>query len=547
MNKTYFLTIVLSLLVSVSLIGQNLVVNGDFESWDNTTTPASWDLFDNVSQESSIIHGGTYSAAQMSADASQKLRQDVFSVIGGQEYVISYYYLDNTADARTRIWSYWMEDGTYLDDHADVLRPSEYSVENAEWQLFTLTLTAPLNANEFRFDVRTYKQDGAFGGYIYYDDFSISGDVVVYPEPSNYPTAFAAEATGLSINLSWDESGGAQLPTGYLILGEKTGKGAFEVPVDGIPVSNDLDWSDNKVSVNVGYGSASYLFAGLATNGSYSFTIYPFTNTGNNIDYKTDGTAPLADATTANVSVINNETFDSDLGNWTEYSVVGEQVWEWADYGNPPGCAKGNGYSGVAVENEDWLISPELDMEGYTNITFGFEHARNYGSNEGLLVMISNDYDGSSDPNTATWIDLSSSFTYPDPGSWDFMDAGTANISAYASDANYVAFVYNSTSSDASTWEIDNINILGVVGTGINNDKVKSLSLYPNPATDKVNIESTNTGVVKIVSLTGKLLIEQPIASGNNTISISDLPVGLFIVEITDIHGDRSIGKLTVK
>jgi type IX secretion system substrate protein len=546
MKKTY-LILLMTLVASVSLVSQNLMNNGTLESWDNATTPTSWDIFDNIAQESATVYQGTYSAAQTSDDASQKFRQDVFNVIGGQEYVISYYYLDNSTSARTRIWSYWMENGTYLDDNEDELRPSTYSEENSEWQHFSVTLTAPLNANEFRFDVRTYKQDGTFGGTVYFDDFSVSGDVVVYPEPSNYPTMFSATAAGLSINIDWTESIGDQLPTGYLLLGEKTGKMLFDVPVDGNPVDTDLDWSDNKVSVNVGYGSGEYIFDGLATNGTYSFTIYPFTNSGSNIDYKTDGSSPEANATTANVSVINSESFDSDLGNWTQYNVTGDQIWEWASFGDPPGCAKGNGYMVVALENEDWLISPELDLEGYTNIAFGFDHARNYGSNEGLFVMISNDYDGSSDPNTATWDDLTASFTFPDQGSWSFEDAGSMDITGFSSDATYIAFIYNSTTSEASTWEIDNIEILGVIGTGISSNIKNNLKVYPNPASGFINIELDKTSMVRVLSITGKLVIETNFNSGKNSIGVQDLTSGIYLIETIDVDGKISTGKFSVK
>ena len=547
MKKTYLLTIALAIITSFSLMGQNLVVNGDLESWDNATTPTGWSVMDNITQESTIVHGGAFAAAQLSEDGSQKFRQDLSGIVGGQEYVISYYYLDNSTAARTRIWAYWMQDGTYLDDNEEELRPTTYSEESPEWVEYTVTLTAPINANEFRFDVRTYKQDGTFGEYIYFDDFSFDGEIIIKPEPSNYPTMFAATAVGLSVELGWDESIGDQLPTGYLVLGEKTGKTSFDVPVDGTPVSDDLDWSDNKVSVNVGYGTGSYNFEGLATNGAYTFTVYPYTNSGNNIDFKTDGTPPVTSATTANISIISKETFDTSLGEWTAYNVFGEQVWEWADYGNPPGCAKGNGYSGAAMENEDWLISPKMNLTNYTNLTFGFDHARNYASNEGLYVMISSDYDGTSDPNNAIWDDITGSFAFPDPGSWDFNPAGTADISAYNIDGIYIAFIYNSTDTDASTWEIDNAEVLGVMGTGIVNNSIKNVVVYPNPASSMINVNSTTEGSIRVISLTGKVVIESEVISGKNSISISNLVSGLYFVEITGVDGQRSIGKFTVK
>jgi len=550
MKKNYLFSLALSLLVSMSLIGENLVVNGNFESWDNATTPTSWSVYDNISQESAIVYEGTYSAAQLSDASSQKLRQDVVNIVGGQQYTISYYYLDNTDAARTRIWSYWMQDGTYLDDNEEELRPSTYSEDNSEWQLYTVTITAPLTANEFRFDVRTYKQDDLTGGTIYFDDFTISGEIVVYPEPSNYPTEFAATAAGLGVNVTWIESVGDQLPTGYLVLGEKIITKAFDVPVDGIPVENDLDWSDNKVAVNVGAGTGAYLFDGLETNSSYMFTIYPYTNLGTDINYKTDGAAPEATATTANLTSINIEGFDADLAtwSWTPYNVLGDQVWEWADqYGNPPGCAKMTGYDGGAFDNEDWLISPVLDLNAYLSVTFGFEQARNYATNDGLFVLISTDYDGTSDPSTTgTWADISDLYTWHE-GGWDFIDAGAADISAYSSATTYIAFVFTSTTDGSATWELDNLKVLGVLNTGIANNSITKLNVYPNPATSSINIVSDNEGDVKIMSTTGQLIIDSKIVAGSNIINIQSLVTGLYIVETVDNNGQKSVAKLMVK
>ena len=368
------------------------------------------------------------------------------------------------------------------------------------------------------------------------------------PEPSNYPTDFLAEASSLTINVSWTESVGTQLPVGYLVLGERLVTKSFDIPVDGVPVENDLDWLDGKVSVNVSYGVGGYMFEGLDPATTYTFTIYPYTNAGTNIDYKTDGSSPDATASTLNITVINEEGFNSGLGDWTPYSVIGEQVWNWSDaFGNPPGCAIMNGYSGAPVPNEDWLISPALDLNGYYDITFGFDHARNYGSNEGLLIMVSTDYDGSSDPNTGTWNDITSSYTFPDPGSWTFFNAGIADISAYESGSTYLAFLYNSTSSEACTWEVDNAMVLGVLNTGINTTNITKLNIYPNPASSRINVNSNEPGMLKIMSITGKLLLEKELFVGVNSIDIEMLNEGLYIVETLNNSGIVSIGKLAVK
>ncbi len=157
------------------------------------------------------------------------------------------------------------------------------------------------------------------------------------------------------------------------------------------------------------------------------------------------------------------EPFDDDLDVMQTQNVTGvDQEWVWTNYGNPPGSAKMNGYSGSAQENEDWLITPAIDLDGYSNTTLHFDHARNYGDNTGLFVMVSNDYDGVSDPNASgTWNDITSQFTFPDPGSWSFIDAGTVDISTYIGATTYIAFKYISTTASAATWEVDNITVAG--------------------------------------------------------------------------------------
>ena len=222
MKKNY-ITLFIAMILIVSIgYGQNIMLNGALESWDDSNNPSSWDKAENISQESTETHGGDYAAAHESADGTKDFQQNVEGVIGGQQYTISYYYKDNDAMARARIWSYWLEGESTLADNEAELRPNVYSEDNAEWQHFSITLTAPATADGFRFEVRVYKEDGQVGGYVYYDDFMVEGATTNDPEPTNYPTDFTATASGLSINLEWTDSDGEQLPGAYLIIGKQT-------------------------------------------------------------------------------------------------------------------------------------------------------------------------------------------------------------------------------------------------------------------------------------------------------------------------------------
>lgn len=538
-------TIVAFSLLSFQGIGQNMVTNGDLESWDNATTPTGWTLYDNISQESTEVHGGTYSAAQQSDASSQKFRQDLGGIVGGQTYHIVYYYKDNDPAARTRIWSYWMDqDSTYLSDDADVLRPSTYSSDNADWQVFDETLIAPANAALFRFEVRTYKENNNTGGHVYYDDFSFENDNTVYPEPTNYPTDFTATANGVTINLTWVDATGDQLPSGYLIKGEMAVNRSCEPPVDGTPVADDLDWGDGMVAVNVGYGVQTYTFENLETNQGYHFCIYPYTNGGANIDYKTDGTAPDATATTADITIINSENFDNGLGTWTPYNVSGDQEWEQSSYGDRT-FAKMSGYASGSHQNEDWLISPSMLLSVYQNVTFTFSSATKYAGNP-LQLLYSTDYDGSGDPNNATWTDISDQAQWSD-GNFNFVPSGNVSLTDYIADPFYLAFKYTSTDESSATWELDDLLVYGVLGDGISESQTSKLNFYPNPANNMISVEATGNGVVDIYSLTGQLQKEASVVKGENVLSVQKLAKGLYILQLKENKGMTATAKLLVR
>jgi len=470
---------------------QNLVVNGDLETWSGGT-PDGWVKVENISQETTIIHGGSSSAKHISDEASKDLQQDIMGIQEGEEYTINYWFLDNDSEARTRIWSYWLSAGSTLPDNEEELRPGDYSEDNADWLEYNVTLTAPAGADGFRFEVRVYKQDNVSGGSVYYDDFVFSGDVSVVPEPTNYPTDFSAEVAGPGINLSWTDATGDQLPSSYVIVAGTNS--SLPVPVDGTPVDNDPDLTDGSGALNVNFGVEMGTFNDLDPNTTYYFAIYSYTNSGVNIDFKTDGTAPSADATTSNnVTVtIEYENFDDSWGNWTTFSVVGDQVWDRDNtfgIGSTP-CAAMSGYDGQPYDNEDWLISPSMNFTDYENESMNFSSAMNYTGPD-LELKISTDYSGSGDPNAANWNDLS--FIMPPGGSWDWIESGNVSLSAYDGSSVYVAFKFTSTTAGSATWELDEITITGEEEATIDPEPTEyPTSFEANAASSSINLSWTD-------------------------------------------------------
>ena len=144
---------------------------------------------------------------------------------------------------------------------------------------------------------------------------------------------------------------------------------------------------------------------------------------------------------------------------FTTYSVEGEQVWTFnQSYG-----AVMTGYvNGTSYANEDWLISPPINLSAANDPKVTFEHARgpagsiNVGVNEGYYkVFVSNDYQ-SGDPRDVTWTELQG--VVHGTAAWGYVNSGLLSIpEAYHTSNCRIAFRYLSINGASATWEVRNI------------------------------------------------------------------------------------------
>jgi len=528
-NLLLFTIICCSLLYfTAELRAQELVLNGDLESWNNNTTPTSWTLYENIFQESGTIHGGTYSARHLSDVATKKFQQNLTGVIPGTLYTLSYWYYDNDVMARTRIWCYWLSGGNTLPDNQTELRPDTYSTDSPTWIQVTYALTAPATADGFRFEVRVYKQDNIPGGSVFYDDFSFAAGGSPLPEPTNYPTDFIAQANNLSIDLIWTDSEGGQLPQAYLIKASEAND--IVAPVDGVPEPDDLDFTDGKGVKNVMQGVQTYTFINLKPDQQYFFKIYPYTNGGANINYKTDGTPPSATATTPNITLILIKDFETlSFDPWDTISLASDKGWIISSFGGN-NYAYINGYQ-ASEECNDWLISPSMDFNAYINETLSFKTATNY-TGPALEVKMSNDYITGADPTTATWTSITATLS---PGTWTWTPSGNIDVSGITGDNVHLAYHYITALPDAAAWELDDIIITGELASGFDNkDHNATVKLSPNPATDMVNLNFTNSGrkEISIVSITGTQIYSAITYLTNVDIRLDNLSKGVYFIKI---------------
>ncbi|HPW97254.1 MAG TPA: DUF5689 domain-containing protein [Flavobacterium sp.] len=151
------------------------------------------------------------------------------------------------------------------------------------------------------------------------------------------------------------------------------------------------------------------------------------------------------------------ETFQTTFDDWTKYNVTGAQVWSLSDVGNPGKCADMNGFASGAQTNEDWLISPSLDLTSVSSAILSYQTAKNFTGNA-IQVLISTNYVGSAAPSTATWTPLGGSIATASNFTWK--DSGDVSLASYLNNSNVrIAFKYTSNTSGAAQWRVDNVRI----------------------------------------------------------------------------------------
>lgn len=157
-----------------------------------------------------------------------------------------------------------------------------------------------------------------------------------------------------------------------------------------------------------------------------------------------------------NSTYLLKEDFASGLGVMTAINMSGDQVWAQSTFGGI-NFAKITGFvSGVGYDNEDWLISPAMNFNQYTEEKLSFQSAMKYGTagDGSFKVMYSTNYSGTGDPNTATWTDINATLS---AGNFVFTQSGEIDLSAVSGTNVYIAFKYKCGTANVPTWEVASI------------------------------------------------------------------------------------------
>ena len=201
MKKNYIFILLLAFCFSNLSFGQEMLLNGDFENWDDDTTPTSWTKVENTTKESTEIHGGSFSAKHVGG--TKKLGQTIEGVIAGNSYTMTLWYkVTGGDDTNARIWSYWKNaEGNSVTDaatDASLRGPSNGYLDNngGAWTKYEVTVTAPAEVTKLYFELRTYS-----GATVYYDDLSFVNNTTVTDPCTTDATQSAAGVAAFDLTM----------------------------------------------------------------------------------------------------------------------------------------------------------------------------------------------------------------------------------------------------------------------------------------------------------------------------------------------------------
>jgi len=178
-----------------------------------------------------------------------------------------------------------------------------------------------------------------------------------------------------------------------------------------------------------------------------------------------------------------------DINGWTQYIEAGTETWEGREYdGNL--YAQFSAYDTGESTNIGWLITPALDLTGYSEVIFSFKSKDGYNNGDPLEVFISTDYTGSGDPNGCSWIKLNPTLSTGNSEGYatNWTASGDLYLNDYTGNTVYIAFKY--TGGDPSLTTTMQIDDVLVEGDATTNEKpvISNVFIEPENPTDEDDV-----------------------------------------------------------
>ncbi len=314
---------------------------------------------------------------------------------------------------------------------------------------------------------------------------------------------------------------------------------APQIAVSGYTVSiTGYTWNPAS-TYHITFDSAAFDTAGHTAYGIYDTTAWRFT------------TAPEVHTVTS-----LHETFDEACANnelpsgWARISKKGTQQW---------GCHTAYGitsyrisaYSGGKYhENEDWLITPRIDLPVVNRQLWFKQYKRRSGTEPEVLWSV--DYPGYGEPDSADWTNLQMPMDAADTMGWQLHEADLSTIPAQPF---FLAFKYTSTVAAGYEIRVDSI-VITTPQTVVSDVEDGSIRLVVSsmPGQDFLRLSFTvlQAGICRIwmYDMAGRSVYQWVGYTANgrqqHVISGVHLPPGLYMIRMEQEKGSGAIVKTII-
>lgn len=224
--------------------------------------------------------------------------------------------------------------------------------------------------------------------------------------------------------------------------------------------------------------------------------------------------------------------FEDGIMCWNTIDGDGDGFnWEMRDIYSVPGnthCVTSASYDDwtqTILTPENYLVTPyKLDCE---QITFRAQAQDQLHPNEHFGVAVSTTDGLLPEDFEIIWED---ELTAKTAGEWYYFNV---DLRAYQGQDIYVSIVHFNCTNQFSI-NIDDIKLYRSYNTDVAEVEMNMFSIYPNPTTEKLMIESqVVVNQYDIYDITGAMVMSKPVNEKSFEIDVSELPVGTYLIKMS--------------
>ena len=233
----------------------------------------------------------------------------------------------------------------------------------------------------------------------------------------------------------------------------------------------------------------------------------------------------------AAMTIVDNDGFTPNAAV-AEYTEAWIAIPDQFDPGNANQVASSTSFFEPVGQADRWLITPAITLGAFGNIASWKAQSHDPSFPDWYYVLVSG-----TDTQISSFTDTLA-IIYGEVA--DSLHLNEANLSELGFDNQTIHLAFVNRTNDGFKLYLDDISVVKDDPAGIHENELVQVNIYPNPASDYINISGMDIiDRVQVISLDGKVLIE----STDSKINIDSLMPGNYIVLI---EGDNSIARETI-